>query len=461
MQVSSSTSLMSLSPLDGRYALQMSDLRQYMSEFALIRERIRVEIAWLHVLSQADFAGAPVLSTAVLGTLSSLENGLTVEQAVRVKEIEKITNHDVKAIEYFLAEVLDQQHPTEAVAIKPWIHFACTSEDINNIAYARMLLRARSEVLLPAIRGLMVFFTRLAEESADIPMLARTHGQPATPTTMGKEVANVVYRLNRAIQAFERVSLLGKFNGASGNFNAHQISAPGVDWEQLSSTLVSRLGLDYNSHTTQIEPHDGIAEYCDALARLHTILIDWCRDAWGYISLGYFVQVSNSQEVGSSTMPHKINPIDFENAEGNGGIANAVLRHLSEKLPISRWQRDLTDSTVLRNLGVALGHSLLMIKSLQRGMGKIKPDRECMVEDLDLNWEVLTEAIQTVMRWHGLPNPYERLKSLSRGKRVSKADLAQFIASLELPAEDKERLLALRPSTYIGKAVELARRGWS
>ena len=448
--------LQSLSPLDGRYAARLDSLRPYLSEFALLRYRVTVEAAWLRALAGAGLAELPALKPEVLAALDAMVDGFGEADARRIKEIERTTNHDVKAVEYFMKEKMAAS-PAFAQAGE-FIHFACTSEDINNLSYGVMLGAAREKVLLPALRGCLDTLRQLAHAEAATPMLARTHGQPATPTTLGKEAANLAMRLARAIGVFERVALMGKLNGATGNYNAHTIAYPELDWEALARGVVERMGLEFNTHTIQIEPHDTLAEYFDALARINTILIDWCRDTWGYISVGYFRQRVKEGEVGSSTMPHKVNPIDFENAEGNLGLANAVLRHLADKLPISRWQRDLTDSTVLRNVGVALGHSLLALDSLARGMGKLEVNRVRLAEDLEANWEVLAEAVQTVMRRYGVENPYEKLKALTRGKAITRAALQAFIGELPIPDNAKRDLLGLTPATYLGRAGDLARR---
>jgi len=450
------SSLTALSPLDGRYAAKLDALRPYASEFALMHHRVFVEVAWLKALGRSGLAELPALSDSVQADLHNLVAQFTESDAARIKEIERTTNHDVKAVEYFMKEKLAAN--ADFAKVGEFIHFACTSEDINNLAYSVMLNAAREKVMLPALVELLEQVRALARAEAETPMLARTHGQPATPTTLGKEAANIAHRLKRAIGAFEAVDLMGKLNGATGNFNAHLAAYPEFDWERLAREVVENMGLVYNSHTIQIEPHDSLAAYFDALARINTILIDWSRDVWGYISQGYFKQRLKEGEVGSSTMPHKVNPIDFENAEGNLGFANAILRHLSEKLPLSRWQRDLTDSTVLRNVGVGLGHSLLALDSLKRGQGKLEVNRARLSEDLDNNWEVLAEAVQTVMRRYGVPQPYEKLKALTRGKGISREGLKEFITALEIPIEAKRRLLKMTPATYIGKAAELAKR---
>jgi adenylosuccinate lyase len=448
--------LTAVSPVDGRYAGRAARLRPVFSEYGLIRHRVAVEARWL--LALADEPGIveldPIEGNA-LDTLQGLAAGLTLEQAVRVKAIEGRTNHDVKAVEYFLKEHLAGDDPDGR--LREFIHFACTSEDINNLAYARMLHEARDTILVPEQQALVSRLRTLASEHAATPMLSRTHGQAASPTTLGKEFANFAWRLRRLESGFAAVEILGKLNGAVGNFNAHLAAYPDVDWPSLSRKFVESLGLGWSPYTTQIEPHDWIAEYCHALERFNTALTDLCRDLWGYISLGYFRQRVVEGEVGSSTMPHKVNPIDFENAEGNLGIANALLAHFAAKLPISRWQRDLTDSTVLRNLGVALAHSLIAYSSVARGLDRIEPDAQLMARDLELNWEVLGEAIQTAMRRHGLENPYEKLKALTQGKRVTPEELRAFIAGLGLPGEVEHRLLHLTPGTYTGLATELAR----
>ncbi len=449
------SSLTALSPLDGRYAARLSGLRELMSEAAFMRQRVTVEVEWLIGLSDLGLPELPAFSTGARGALRALVDGFGTAQAARIKEIERRTNHDVKAVEYFLKESFAGQPELSAAA--EFVHFACTSEDINNVAHALMLRRSRDELLLPTIDTLTERLRTIAHAQAATPMLSRTHGQPASPTTLGKELANVVARLVRARQRIASVELLAKMNGAVGNFNAHLVACPEIDWPAFARGVIERLGLAVNSHTIQIEPHDYMAELFDAIARLNTIVIDLDRDLWGYIALGYFHQRPVAGEVGSSTMPHKVNPIDFENSEGNLGLANALLRHLSEKLPISRWQRDLTDSTVLRNMGVALGHSLLAWDSTLRGLAKLEADPARMAEDLEANWEVLAEPIQTVMRRHGIENPYERLKDLTRGRRIGRDDLSRFIDTLELPPDVRQRLKALRPSDYVGLAATLAR----
>ena len=451
------TSLTSLSPLDGRYAGKVDALRPQFSEYGLIRRRLQVEIEWLKALAaEAHFAEIPAFSPATLAELDALVAGFGPQQAAEVKEIEAVTNHDVKALEYWIKKQLANN--AEVMKVGEFIHFACTSEDMNNLSHALMLKAARDETMLPMLDKLAARLRELAHQLADVPMMSRTHGQPATPTTMGKELANVVYRLERARSRIAAVGLLGKINGAVGNYNAHLAAYPGYDWEGFAQRFVESLGLEFNPYTIQIEPHDAMAELYDAFARANTILIDLDRDVWGYISLGFFKQKVKAGEIGSSTMPHKVNPIDFENSEGNLGLANAVLKHLAEKLPISRWQRDLTDSTVLRNMGVGLGYALLGYDSLLRGLGKLEAVPEKMHEDLDANWELLAEPIQTVMRRFGIANPYEKLKELTRGQRVSREGMQAFVQSLEIPDAAKAELLQLTPWGYTGKAAELARR---
>ena len=450
--------LVALSPLDGRYAGQAEALRPHFSEFGLIRARVRVELAWLAALSdEPGVPEVPPFDAAARLAIAEALASFSPADAARVKAIERTTNHDVKAVEYWMKERFAQV-PSIA-RVSEFIHFACTSEDINNLSHAVALAESRREVLVPALRAVAADLRALAHAQAGRAMLARTHGQPATPTTLGKEIANVVVRLERAIGAFERVELLGKMNGATGSYNAHVAAYPGVDWERLAARVVASLGVGFNPYTTQIEPHDCVAEYFDALARANTILVDLDRDVWGYISLGYFRQRVKAGEVGSSTMPHKVNPIDFENSEGNLGIANALARHFAEKLPVSRWQRDLTDSTVLRNMGVAIGHSLVGWTALRRGLAKLEVDAARLDADLDANWEVLAEPIQTVMRRYGLPEPYEQLKALTRGQRgMTRESLHAFVDGLALPADAKARLKALAPATYVGLAESLAKR---
>jgi adenylosuccinate lyase len=452
------TPLTALSPLDGRYRAKVAALAEHFSEFGLMRQRVRVELAWLEALSdEPGIAEVPPLSAATRALFSTVQRDFSVADAERIKAIERTTNHDVKAVEYWLKERF--ANVVEVTRAAEFFHFACTSEDINNLAHGLMLVDARRDVLLPAVALLIGDLRILAHDHAALPMLARTHGQAATPTTLGKEMANVVSRLERAGALFAEVELPGKINGAVGNYNAHLAAYPAIDWESLARKLVIKLGLEFNAYTTQIEPHDGMAALFDALARINTIVIDLDRDLWGYVSLGYFRQKLNQGEVGSSTMPHKVNPIDFENSEGNLGLANALLRHLADKLPISRWQRDLSDSTVLRNMGVALGYSLLGLASCRNGLARLEVDPARLAADLDANWEVLAEPIQTVMRRYGAPNPYEQLKALTRGKSgMTRESLHAFIDGLEIPADAKVRLKALTPATYIGNATSLARR---
>ncbi|MEJ2514385.1 MAG: adenylosuccinate lyase [Gammaproteobacteria bacterium] len=448
------TPLTALSPVDGRYAGKVAELRPLLSEYGLIRYRVAVESRWLLALSdEPGIAELAPVSGEDRERLERLAAGITREAAERVKAIEAETNHDVKAVEYFLKEQLgDDQART-----REFFHFACTSEDINNLAYALMLRDARDGVLTAQQEGIAERLVGLAGDNAAVPMLSRTHGQAASPTTLGKELANLAWRLRRQKAQFAAVEVLGKINGAVGNFNAHLAAYPEVDWQALTRGFVESLGLAWNPYTTQIEPHDWIAEYCHALERFNTVLTDLCRDVWGYVSLGYFRQKVVAGEVGSSTMPHKVNPIDFENAEGNLGVANALLAHFAAKLPVSRWQRDLTDSTVLRNLGVALAHSSIAYAAVLKGLDRLAPDPETMARDLDANWEVLGEAIQTVMRRYGLPNPYEKLKELTRGRRVGPEEMAAFIEELPLPDDARKRLLALTPAGYTGLAEKLAR----
>ncbi len=452
------SSLTALSPLDGRYRAKVAALAAHLSEFALIRERVRVELSWLEALSdEPGIPEVPPFSRATRSLLADTLSGFSLGDAERIKAIERTTNHDVKAVEYWLKERLAAV--PEVAKAAEFIHFACTSEDINNISYDLMLAGARRDVLVPTLNALVADLRALAHEHAALPMLARTHGQAATPTTLGKEIANVVVRLERAIATFGEMPLLAKINGAVGNYNAHAVAYPDVDWEALAARVVNGFGLAFNPYTTQIEPHDHIAALFDALARINTIVIDLDRDIWGYVSLGYFRQHAKAGEVGSSTMPHKVNPIDFENSEGNLGLANALLRHLADKLPISRWQRDLSDSTVLRSIGVAFGHAQLGFVSCRQGLSRLAADPARLAADLDANWDVLAEAIQTVMRRYGVENPYEQLKALTRGKGgITRESLHAFIDALALPAEAKVRLKALTPAAYIGKATELARR---
>ena len=451
------SALTALSPLDGRYATKVAALRPLLSEFGLMHRRVQVEIEWFIALSDAGLPELPPLSEASRMFLRGLVTHFSESDAQAIKDIEKTTNHDVKAVEYWIKSRF-ATHP-ELEKAGEFVHFACTSEDINNTSHGLMLKAAREQVILPTIDALIGTMSGLAHNLAEIPMLSRTHGQTASPTTVGKEVANVVARLANARARIADVKLLAKMNGAVGNYNAHLSAYPDKDWEAFSQSVIEKqLGLTFNPYTIQIEPHDYMAELFDAVTRLNTILIDWSRDVWGYISLGYFKQKTKAGEIGSSTMPHKVNPIDFENAEGNFGLANAVLTHLSQKLPISRWQRDLTDSTVLRNMGVALGYALLGYDSLARGLGKLEVNPDALAQDLDSSWEVLAEPIQTVMRRYALPNPYERLKELTRGKAITKESIQAFIETLELPEAEKTRLMAMTPGNYIGKAVELAQR---
>ena len=447
--------LTALSPLDGRYAAKTEALRPIFSESGLMHRRVIVEVHWL--LALADEAGigeVAALAPPSRQFLMTLTDGFSLQDAERIKAIERTTNHDVKAIEYFLKERLADHG--ELAAVREFVHFACTSEDINNLAYALMLRDARDGVLQPMLAKVIATLRQMAHAFAAQPMLARTHGQTASPTTLGKEIANVVARLERQRAQIGAVAIGGKLNGAVGNYNAHRIAYPQVDWPALSRRVVESLGLEWNAYTTQIEPHDGIAELADAIRRANTVLIDLCRDVWGYISLGYFRQELRAGEVGSSTMAHKVNPIDFENAEGNLGVANALFAHFAEKLPISRWQRDLTDSTVLRTVGTAFGHTQVALDSVARGLSKLNADPQRLAADLDASWEVLAEAVQTVMRRYGLPEPYEQLKALTRGQGITRESMRTFIAGLELPAEARQRLLELTPATYTGLAATLA-----
>ena len=449
--------LTAVSPLDGRYAEKTAALRGFASEWGLIRYRLRVEIAWLRALAAEPGLPEPRrFSPDAEAALERIAAEFGEADANRVKEIERTTNHDVKAVEYFLRERIVAV--PELASASEFVHFACTSEDINNLAYALMLRDVRDEVLLPELDGVILGLRALAERFAEQPMLARTHGQPASPTTLGKELAVFVGRLVRQRKQIAAVEILGKMNGAVGNYNAHLAAFPDVDWEGVARRFVESLGLAWNPCTTQIEPHDWIAELADALARANRVLIDFARDVWGYVSLGYFRQRVVESEVGSSTMPHKVNPIDFENSEGNIGVANAILRHLADKLPVSRWQRDLSDSTAQRNLGAALGHTLLAYRSCLRGLGKLHADPRRLAADLEANWEVLAEAVQQVMRRHGVPDAYDKLKAISRGKRLERGELARFVKALPIPPEAKKRLLALTPARYTGLAAELAKR---
>jgi adenylosuccinate lyase len=458
-----------LSPLDGRYAAKVSPLRPLMSELGYMRRRVQVEVAWFVHLSDAGFTEFKPLSSGARTYLLKLVSHFSEADALAIKEIEKTTNHDVKAVEYWIKGKFESRPELQRAG--EFVHFACTSEDINNTSHALQLRAARNIVILPALDRLLLKLREMAGKYADVPMLSRTHGQTASPTTVGKEIANIVMRLQTACDRIAGVNILAKMNGAVGNYNAHLSAWPDFDWESFSRRVVETpeptaesgiqpwgLGLHFQPYSIQIEPHDYMAELFDAVARANTILIDWSRDVWGYVSLGYFKQKLRAGEVGSSTMPHKVNPIDFENAEGNLGLSNALLRHLSEKLPISRWQRDLTDSTVLRNMGVALGYALLAYESLASGLGKLELNAQAIAADLDTSWEVLAEPIQTVMRRYGLPQPYEQLKNFTRGAPMTRELMQGFIAKLEIPQADKDRLLAMTPGSYTGKAAELARR---
>lgn len=446
------TELTAISPIDGRYGNKTTDLRPIFSEYGLIRHRVLVEVRWLQMLAAtAEISEVPALSEHADNVLNNIIENFSVEDAQRVKNIEKTTNHDVKAVEYFLKEKIAGNE--ELDAISEFIHFACTSEDINNLAYGLMLREARTQSVIPMMDDVINAVSGLAREYATVPMLSRTHGQPASPTTVGKEMANVAFRLKRQREQALMVPMLGKINGAVGNYNAHLSAYPELDWQGMAQKFVTSLGLDWNPYTTQIEPHDYVAEFFDAVARFNTVVIDFSRDIWGYISVGYFKQKTVAGEIGSSTMPHKVNPIDFENAEGNLGVANAIFDHLAAKLPISRWQRDLTDSTVLRNLGVGLAHGSIAYQSLLKGISKLEANEARLAEDLDNCWEVLAEPIQTVMRRYAIEKPYEKLKELTRGKGIDKESMQTFIQGLEIPEEEKTRLLDMTPSTYIGNAV--------
>ena len=470
------SSLSALSPLDGRYAGRMNRLRPILSEAGFMHYRVKVEIVWLRALSNAGFAEFKPFSAATNAFLDQLSKNFSEADAARIKNIESVTNHDVKAVEYWLKEssglelppemgklatasaAIDAKVSAELKAAAEFIHFACTSEDINNTSHGMMIRDARDQVLLPSLNGVIDRLTTLAHDCADMPMLSRTHGQAASPTTLGKEIANVVARLRTAAKRIAAVEILGKMNGAVGNFNAHLSAYPDFDWQAFAKNVIEKeLGLTWNPYTIQIEPHDYMAELFDAIARANTILIDLDRDLWGYISLGYYKQRLKAGEIGSSTMPHKVNPIDFENSEVNLGIANAMLRFMSEKLPISRWQRDLTDSTVLRNIGVAFGHSILAYDSTLRGLNKLEATPERMAEDLNDSWEVLAEPVQTVMRRYGIENPYEQLKALTRGKGITKEDMQAFIKGLAIPQDAKDRLLKMTPANYVGLAIKLAK----
>lgn len=450
------STLTAVSPVDGRYSARTITLRPIFSEYGLIRYRVMVEIRWLQTLAQqAEIVEVPMLSDEANQLLNAIATDFSVADAQRIKEIERTTNHDVKAVEYFLKERIANN--AELAAVSEFIHFACTSEDINNLAHGLMIQAGREQVLLPELDQLITAIRELAHRYAEQPMLSRTHGQPATPTTLGKEMANVVQRLRIQRARIAEVAVLGKINGAVGNYNAHRVAYPTVNWPELAREFVQSLGLTWNPYTTQIEPHDYMAELFDAVVRSNNILSDFCRDVWGYISIGYFKQRTVAGEVGSSTMPHKVNPIDFENAEGNLGIANAILEHLAGKLTISRWQRDLTDSTVLRNLGVGLAHTSIAVQSALKGIGKLEADPARLAADLAANWEVLAEPIQTVMRRYGIAEPYEKLKELTRGQQISATALSNFVDKLELPEPVKAELRALTPATYLGDAARLAR----
>ncbi|VAW68707.1 Adenylosuccinate lyase @ SAICAR lyase [hydrothermal vent metagenome] len=450
------TELTAISPVDGRYGSKTADYQSIFSEYGLIRHRVQVEVRWLQALAgEAAISEVPGLSDAANKHLNAIINDFSTDDAQRIKDIESTTNHDVKAVEYFLKEKIADN--TELQAISEFIHFACTSEDINNLSHALMLTEGRNKVLLVQMDKVIASLKQLAHELAEQPLLCRTHGQPASPSTMGKELANVVYRLQRQRDQVTGVKLLGKINGAVGNYNAHYSAYPDIDWPGFAQSFIESLGITYNPYTIQIEPHDYMAELFDAIARFNTILIDFSRDIWGYISVGYFKQKTIAGEIGSSTMPHKVNPIDFENAEGNLGIANALFSHLSMKLPISRWQRDLTDSTVLRTLGVGFAHSSIAYQSALKGISKLEINPASLQADLDDNWEVLAEPIQTVMRRYGIEKPYEKLKELTRGKKVNQEIMQTFVQSLDMPQEGKDVLMAMTPMNYIGNAIKQTR----
>ncbi|OTQ79539.1 adenylosuccinate lyase [Gilliamella apis] len=446
------SALTALSPIDGRYGDKTTELRTIFSEYGLLKYRVQVEVRWLQKLAnQADILEVPTLSEQANKHLNEIVDNFNEQDAIRIKTIERTTNHDVKAVEYFLKEKVNTNE--ELQAINEFIHFACTSEDINNLSYALMLKTARDTVLIPYWNKLIATITTQAKTYRDLPLLSRTHGQPATPSTIGKEFANVVYRLKRQLKQLESIEILGKINGATGNYNAHMVAYPQINWHKFSEEFVTSLGLQWNPYTTQIEPHDYIAEYFDCIARFNTIMIDFDRDVWGYIALNHFKQKTVAGEIGSSTMPHKVNPIDFENSEGNLGLANAIMSHLGSKLPISRWQRDLTDSTVLRNLGVGIGYAIIAYQSTLKGLNKLEVNQEHLLDELNRNWEVLAEPIQTVMRRYAIEKPYEKLKELTRGKRVDAQGMQQFIDSLALPEHEKTRLKQLTPANYIGFAI--------
>jgi len=449
-------SLTAISPIDGRYSAKTSQLRDIFSEYGLIRYRVMVEVRWLQYLSQhPNIDEVQIFSDSANQLLNSLVDSFSIEQAQRIKEIESTTNHDVKAVEYFIKESISDN--AELSAVSEYIHFACTSEDINNLSHALMLKEGRDNIIIPTLTEITDKLAEMAKSFAEVPMLARTHGQTASPTTVGKELANVVYRLRRQLAQISQVPILGKINGAVGNYNAHLSAYPDIDWAHNAQQFIEGLGLSYNPYTTQIEPHDYMAELFDALARSNTILIDFARDIWGYISLGYFKQKTVAGEVGSSTMPHKVNPIDFENAEGNMGIANALFGYLSAKLPISRWQRDLTDSTVLRNMGVGLGYNMIAYASLDKGLGKLELNQARLMDDLDSSWEVLAEPIQTVMRRYGIEKPYEKLKALTRGNSIDQKAIKTFVEGLDIPDQAKADLIAMLPSSYTGNAAQQAK----
>ena len=448
------SSLTAVSPVDGRYGEKVSPLRAIFSEYGLLKFRVEVEVRWLQKLAAtAEIKEVPAFDADANAYLDAIVANFNEEDAARIKTIERTTNHDVKAVEYFLKEKVERVPALHAVS--EFIHFACTSEDINNLSHALMLENARREVILPYWQQIIEAVKDLAHQYRDIPLLSRTHGQPATPSTMGKEMANVAYRMERQLRQLGNIEILGKINGAVGNYNAHIAAYPEVDWHQLSEQFVTSLGVTWNPYTTQIEPHDYIAELFDCIARFNTILIDFDRDIWGYVALNHFKQKTIAGEIGSSTMPHKVNPIDFENSEGNLGLANAVMQHLASKLPVSRWQRDLTDSTVLRNLGVGVGYALIAYQATLKGISKLEVNRERLLDELDHNWEVLAEPIQTVMRRYGIEKPYEKLKELTRGKRVDAAGMQAFIDSLALPEEEKTRLKQMTPANYLGRAIQM------
>ncbi len=450
------TQLTAISPVDGRYGSKTKQLREIFSEYGLIKHRVIVEIRWFQMLSlNPDIQEITPFSTHANNILNNIVNQFSIQDASQIKSIEKTTNHDVKAVEYFIKDKICENN--ELNAVSEFIHFACTSEDINNLSHALMLKQARSQTLLPNMNTIINEMSNMAQQLAEIPMLSRTHGQPASPTTMGKEIANVVFRLKRQLDQFKVVSILGKSNGAVGNYNAHLASYPELNWPEIVKNFIHSLGLEYNPYTIQIEPHDYIAEYFDAITRFNNILLDFNRDIWGYISLGYFKQKTIKGEVGSSTMPHKVNPIDFENSEGNIGIANTIFKHLSSKLTISRWQRDLSDSTVLRNLGVAIAHSLISYQSTLKGMGKLQINKTFIEKDLINSWEVLAEPIQMVMRRYAVAEPYEKLKALTRGQTITAETIRDFIRTLEIPEHEKTRLAELTPLTYTGNAIEQAK----